>query len=100
MCKLFFLDHYIIPRFDFFEKLSLKSHQALLKVQICFSVVLISLAHLENTPKMFHGCLRIRQKYLIAFRECAKSLYAYSEITAIFEGFLFIQSRLRMPQKY
>jgi hypothetical protein len=56
-------------------------------VQIRFSVVLILLAHLENAPKMFYRSLRIFQKYLIAFRECVKSLSAYTEITAIFEMF-------------
>jgi hypothetical protein len=46
----------------------------MLKLQICFTVVLILKAHLENAPKVFYRYLRIRQKYLIAFRECAKSL--------------------------
>jgi hypothetical protein len=56
-------------------------------VQICFSVVLILLAHLENTPKVFYRSLRIRQKYLLAFRKRTKSLSAHTEITAIFEMF-------------
>jgi hypothetical protein len=36
---------------------------------------------------LFFSSSKIRQKYLIVFGECAKSLKAYTEITAILEWF-------------
>ncbi len=64
---------YFLP-FNLIEILSLYSHQVLLKVQICFRVLFVLYAYSENTPKVFYRSSRIRQKYLIVFGECAKSL--------------------------
>jgi len=41
----------------------------------------------EYVRSFFYRSLSIRQQFLIAFRECAQSLLAYTEISAIFEGF-------------
>jgi hypothetical protein len=79
---------------------SLKSHQALLNVQIRTSVFLILSAFSVNTLKVFYHCQRIRQKYLIILGECT---YQALSVHGDYGGFivvLLIQSRLRIRQKY
>ncbi len=57
------------PLFDFFEKLSLQSPQALLNEKISFCVVFILSAYMEITRKVFKHLWRLRTKYLSVFGE-------------------------------
>ncbi len=81
------------PPFNFSKYRSLKSHQTLLKVWICFSVFLILYSYSQNTLKLFYRSRRTRPKYLIVFGDCA------TKITLKLEWF-FIRSCLRIRQKY
>ncbi len=53
-------------------------------MQNCYSVFYAIYANSENTLKVFYCSWRIREKYLIDFRECA---WKYKENTAFFEWF-------------
>jgi hypothetical protein len=81
----FFLGQYIMPHSIFLHTVPLKSPGIFRSAIFCSSIFLIY-AYFENTAKEFYRSRRIRQKYFIVFDDCAKSLYAYAERTAIFRG--------------
>ncbi len=88
---LFFLGHNIIPLLIFRNNVPLKS-SGIVKSAYLFQRSLNRYAYFENIPKVFPRSLRICQKYLIVYRECATSLYyTYTEITEILEWFYFYE---------